>query len=318
MSTFSPDRPDGLVKTGQVLARKYRVEGVIGSGAMGEVVAAMHLQLKERVAIKLLRPEALLVPHASARFIREARAAVKIKSEHVGRVLDVGVLDDGTPMMVMEYLKGTDLHALLDEQGPLPIPLAVDYVLQACEAIAEAHALGIVHRDLKPANLFLARRADGSPCVKVLDFGISKVTLAEPSASEAAMARTTATMGSPAYMSPEQLHSTADVDARTDIWALGVTLYQLLTNAYPFIGATLVQLYTKIREQPVPSVRAARAAVPAALDAAIGRCLQRDLDKRYATVAELAEALAPFGSLSAKISADRIARIVPGARAACV
>ena len=161
-----------------VLLGKYRVDRILGAGGIGVIVAAHHLQLDERVAIKFLLPDALQSPDVVARFAQEARAAVKIKSEHVVRVIDVGTLASGSPYMVMEYLEGADLSAVLSRRGPMPVEEVVGLVLQACEALAEAHALGIVHRDLKPANLFSIARADGSASVKVLDFGISKVTTA--------------------------------------------------------------------------------------------------------------------------------------------
>src|SRR3954465_531507 len=164
------------VHEGQILAGKFRIERVLGQGGMGVVVAATHLQLDQRVALKFLLPEALSNPEAVERFAREARAAVKIKSEHVARVADVGTLESGAPYMVMEYLEGSDLATWLQQRGKLPVEQAIEFVLQACEAIAEAHALGIVHRDLKPANLFVIQRADGVLAVKVLDFGISKAT----------------------------------------------------------------------------------------------------------------------------------------------
>jgi serine/threonine-protein kinase len=200
------------VQEGEVLAGKYRVERVLGVGGMGVVVSALHLQLDERVALKFLLPEALANPEAVARFAREARAAVKIKSVHVARVSDVGTLETGAPYMVMEFLHGQDLSAVLRDRGPLPYPDAVEFVLQACEALSEAHALGIVHRDLKPANLFLITAADGSPCVKVLDFGISKLTSPSASDPDYAMTKTQAVMGSPLYMSPEQMTSSRGVD----------------------------------------------------------------------------------------------------------
>src|SRR5580704_996551 len=211
------------VRVGEVLAGKYRVEGILGAGGMGVVVAAHHLQLDERVALKFLLPEALANAEAVARFDREARAAVKIKSEHVARVIDVGKLENGSPYMGMEYLDGSDLSAWLQKRGSPPIPQVVDFVLQACEAIAEAHSLGIVHRDLKPANLFCIRRPDGGLCIKVLDFGISKMSML----GDLHMTGTTAVFGSPAYMSPEQMHASKDVDGRTDVWSLGVILYEL-------------------------------------------------------------------------------------------
>src|SRR5580704_2008082 len=203
----------GHVHRGEVLAGKYRVDRVLGEGGMGVVVAAHHLQLDQKVALKFLLPDALENSDSVARFRREAQAAVKIKSEHVARVTDVGELENGAPYIVMEYLEGSDLADWLREHGPLPIEQAVDFVLQACEALAEAHVLGIVHRDLKPANLFCLQKPDGSVCIKVLDFGISKV-LTPGAASSSEMTRTTAFLGSPLYMSPEQLQMSKGVDTR--------------------------------------------------------------------------------------------------------
>ncbi len=261
------------VRVGDVIAGKYRVDRLLGVGGMGVVVAAHHLQLDEKVAIKLLRPEAMTTPEAVARFDREARAAVKIKSEHVARIIDVGRLDSGAPFMVMEYLEGTDLAGWLAQHGRLPIDQAVEFVLQACEAIAEAHALGIVHRDLKPANLFCVRRMDGSQSIKVLDFGISKVTGATTGQQPMAMTRTQAVMGSPLYMSPEQLESSKGVDARADIWALGIILYELVTGAVPFQSEMLTELVIRIVASPPPPPRTMRQDVPPALENVILRCL---------------------------------------------
>ncbi|WP_437594846.1 protein kinase domain-containing protein [Sorangium sp. So ce1000] len=308
MTSTAPthDEAEGLVRPGQVIAGKYSVERVIGAGGMGVVVAATHLQLEERVAIKLLLPEAARSRTLAERFVREARAAVKVKSEHVARVTDVGTLESGTPYMVMEYLSGSDLADALRAGGPMPPQAAVEYVLQACEALAEAHAAGIIHRDLKPANLFLTRRADGSPCVKVLDFGISKVATggADPRITD-----TKAIMGSPLYMSPEQLKSSRDVDARTDIWSLGVILFELLTGAPPFDGATMPQLCVAIM-QGIPSPLATfRSDVPPALEAVVLRCLEKLPEHRFRHVGELAEALAPFATGRARLSIDRISGI---------
>jgi eukaryotic-like serine/threonine-protein kinase len=297
-------------REGDVLAGKFRIERVLGVGGMGMVVSAMHIQLEERVAIKFLLPEALMNAEAVARFGREARAAVKIKSEHVARVTDVGALETGAPYMVMELLRGQDLSHVLRDNGALPIAVAVQYLLQACEALAEAHAVGIVHRDLKPANLFLTARADGSPCIKVLDFGISKVTNPSGSGSDMGMTRTQSIMGSPLYMSPEQLASAKDVDQRTDVWAVGCVLYELVTGRVPFEAETMPQLCTLILHTEPPPPRSVRADVPEALDQAILRCLRKDRNQRYANVAALAADLAHFSPDAGPRSAERISRVL--------
>jgi serine/threonine-protein kinase len=303
------------VHEGDVLAGKYRVDRVIGTGGMGVVVAAHHLLLDEKVAIKLLLPEALAAPEAVARFDREARAAVKIKSEHVARIIDVGKLDDGAPYMVMEYLEGSDLSAWLTRHGRLPIDQAVDFVLQACEAIAEAHAMGMVHRDLKPANLYCIRRPDGALSIKVLDFGISKLT-GPVIAKGMSMTRTQTVLGSPFYMSPEQLESSKGVDARADIWALGIILYELLTGSVPFSSDVFTELVIRIVNSPAPPARAMRHETPPALEGIILRCLEKDRDRRFANVAELARALVEFASPRAMLSLERIEGVMQGAHIA--
>ncbi|HVJ20233.1 MAG TPA: serine/threonine-protein kinase, partial [Polyangiaceae bacterium] len=213
------------VREGDLLAGKYRVERVIGVGGMGVVVAARHLHLDVRVALKFLLPSLKQDGEIVARFLREGQAAARIKSEHVGRIMDVGSFDDGSPYLVMEYLEGRDLAAELASRGRLSVAEAVAHVLQALEALAEAHQSGIVHRDLKPSNLFLTRRADGSALIKVLDFGISKAAFGE--GGEAVLTRSQGIMGSPQYMSPEQIRSAKRVDQRSDIWSTGVILHEL-------------------------------------------------------------------------------------------
>jgi serine/threonine-protein kinase len=301
------------VKPGDVLAGKYQVEQVLGVGGMGVVVAAHHIQLDEKVALKFLLPHALTNAEAIARFEREARAAVKIKSEHVARVSDVGKLDTGSPYMVMEYLEGSDLSGRLEKKGPLPFEEAVDFVLQACEAIAEAHVLGIVHRDLKPANLFCIRRADGRLSIKVLDFGISKmngVGTGGPASStggrDQSMTRTTAIMGSPLYMSPEQMQSSKRVDARSDIWALGVILFELMTGRPPFEAEVVTELVIKIATQQPAAMRMYRPDTPGALEQVVMRCLEKEADGRYRNVGELAVALEPFAPKRSRASVERI------------
>jgi eukaryotic-like serine/threonine-protein kinase len=298
---------------GQILAGKYRVERVLGEGGMGVVIAAHHLHLDKRVALKFLRPEVAANREIVARFSNEARSAARIQSEHVARVLDVGVLDDGSPYMVMEYLEGTDLAGLIKQHGRIPGPEAIEYVLQACEALAEAHVAGIVHRDLKPANLFLTRRADGSPSVKVLDFGISKAALSSDAPGQA-LTQTAAVLGSPSYMAPEQLKSARQVDARTDVWALGIILHELMTGEVAFRADTVPELYVSILQSPPTPLRQRLPNAPPALEAVLLRCLEKDPARRYASVGELALALADFAPARAQPSVERIATITGAVR----
>jgi serine/threonine-protein kinase len=299
------------VRPGDVVAGKYRIDRIIGQGGMGVVVAAHHLQLDEQVAIKLLLPEALQNAETVGRFGREARAAVKIKSEHVARVIDVGALDSGSPYMVMEYLEGSDLAATLASRGPLPVTEAVSYLLQACEAIAEAHALGIIHRDIKPANLFLANRPSGPPVIKVLDFGISKSV---SPVSQAQLTKTSAVMGSPLYMSPEQMLSSKSANVRSDIWALGVVLYELLVGAVPFQGDTMPELVAAVLQRDYEPVRRLRPDIPPDLDAVVSRCLLKDPEGRFADVGELASALAAFAPAQAQTTVSRVEHVLMGSR----
>ena len=303
--TGGADTKVDAVSVGSVLAGKYRVDRILGEGGMGVVVAATHLQLEEPVAMKFLHAAVAKQPDLVARFQREAKAARKIKSEHVVKILDVGTLENGAPFMVMEYLAGTDLDRLVKNAGPQSVPNTVDYVLQACEALAEAHVQGMVHRDLKPANLFLAKRADQSALVKVLDFGISKVTGND--GAELGVTKTnSAVLGSPLYMAPEQMRSLRGVDARTDISSLGVILYELLAGLPPFYATTLTELCATILQDPAPSVRAKRSDVAPGLDAAIHRCLEKDPSRRYPDVAALAIDLMPFASPVGRGAAERV------------
>jgi serine/threonine protein kinase len=298
---------------GQIFAGKYRVERTLGVGGFGVVLAAIHTQLEERVAIKVLLPEAATHPTAPARFIREARMAAKIRSEHVARVTDVGQLEDGTPYMVMEYLSGEDLSMLVKRARGQSVPDVCEWILQACEALAEAHGLGMVHRDLKPANLFLTRRIDGSPCIKVLDFGISKLQ-GEAGAAEKGMTRTSEVMGSPFYMSPEQMKSTRDVDVRADVWALGTILFELLTGHPPFDAETMTGLIVAIMQDPPRDLAQMRPDVPRELVQAITTCLHKDPNARFQDVVQLSTALAPYAPPRAATSLPRITAAIGAAR----
>jgi serine/threonine-protein kinase len=309
----APALPPDLPRPGDLIAGKYEVESVLGAGGMGVVIAARHTALRQRVAVKFLLPAAMRLPEASARFLREAQAAVAIQSEHVARVHDVGTLENGAPYIVMEHLSGTDLARVLKERGALPVEEAIDFALQAIEAIAEAHALGIIHRDLKPANLFLTRRAEGSPLIKVLDFGLSKMAPQDGGAPEASLTASNAVIGSPHYMSPEQLRSLKRVDQRTDIWALGVILYELLTATRPFDGTSLTEICMSVATNAPPPLGARRPDVPPGVEAVILRCLEKDPARRLSSVAEIAAGLAPFAPARAWSSVEHIVRLLPGA-----
>ena len=304
------------VQPGDILAGKYRIERVLGAGGMGVVVVATHLDLLETRAIKFMLPEALTNADAVERFVREARAASLLKSEHVARVFDVGRLETGAPYMVMEHLEGTDLDVVLKSRGQLPIGEGVLYVLQTVEALAEAHGRGIIHRDLKPSNLFISARANGSPCVKVLDFGISKI-IGAPSA-DGDLTKEHTVLGSPHYMSPEQMRSSRDVDGRSDIWSLGVILYMILTAQRPFRGQHVGEIIARVMSGPPRPPSRHRRDLPPELDAVIMRCLEREPEARFADVSELAKALLPFAPEGSARLVEGIARIVisPGRTAA--
>jgi serine/threonine protein kinase len=298
-----------LLTIGEVIAGKYRIDRVIGRGGMAEVYAAYHEILQQTVALKVLLPGIADSPEASARFLNEARSAARIRGEHVATVMDVGTLPSGAAYMVLEYLEGTDLEAYADQRAPLPPGEAVDYVLDALQAIAHAHALGIIHRDLKPSNLFLARRPDGSSVVKVLDFGISKVSRGPGQISMDAHSTASQVMlGSPFYMAPEQARSARSVDPRADIWAIGVILHRLLTGALPFLGETLTELLLSIVQDTPAPIRQLRPELPESLEAIVLRCLRKNPAERFANVGELATALLPFAGHESTTAVARIGR----------
>ena len=283
------DSKSALPATGALIDGKYRVEQVLGEGGMGIVFQATHVRLGQRVAIKMLHPAMLSKPEIVERFEREARAAAQLRSTNAVRVVDVDVTPDHLPYMVMEFLDGHDLAAELERRGRFSVADAVDCVLQACTAMSEAHALGIVHRDLKPSNLFLAREGEAT-VVKVLDFGISKMAATE---LDVHVTSTLATMGTPLYMSPEQIRSTKSVDARADVWSLGVILFELLSGRPPFTGSAMA-VSAAIVADPPPSLRELQPGVPESLEHVVVKALAKTPDARWPDVQSLAVALAPF------------------------
>jgi serine/threonine-protein kinase len=300
-------RRDGLrvPEPGEVVAGKYLVERVLGSGGMGVVLLAQHTLLRHRVAIKFVTPAAAS-DEVLARFVREARAVAALESEHVVRVFDFGAAESGAPpYMVMQLLVGHDLGTEARARGGrLPISEVADYAIQACAGLAEAHAHGIVHRDVKLGNLFLTRRPNGEPLVKILDFGISKPMReddAEPTVTSSA-----SFLGSPAYASPEQVRQATGVDHRADVWSLGVVIHRLVCGAMPFAGESGCAVLAAIVADPPTPLRASVPDAPADLEAVVLRCLQKTAAFRYPGVVDLARALAPFASRSGRLCLERI------------
>ncbi|MBX3126019.1 MAG: serine/threonine protein kinase [Polyangiaceae bacterium] len=314
-----PADPSAVPAPGEILGGKYRVEQLVGSGGMGAVVTAIQLDLGRRVALKIMPPRAAEHPPAVERFLREARAASAIQSDHVVRVFEVARTERGIPFLVMEYLPGVTLDQVIRSRGALTPAEAIEYVLQTCLALSECHAIGIVHRDLKPENIMVLQRPGQVGVVKVLDFGISKSDwLSLDSSFTPNLTSTTDVFGTPTHMSPEQVRSSKSVDHRADIWALGVVLYEALTGAPPFMAETLPALSAMIvSEEPVaPSVR--RPDLPRALSDVVLACLAKRPSDRPQSVAELAERLAPFASAASGQHVERIRAVVGAAPSAAV
>jgi serine/threonine-protein kinase len=295
---------DAGVGIGAQIDGRYQIVRILGSGGMGVVIEAVHTALDERVAIKLLSARALSTERARARFIREGRAAAKMRSAHIVKIRDVGTLPSGAPFMVMDLLDGADLAAVRAARGRLPYREAVMIALQVCEALATAHAAGVVHRDIKPGNLFLERARHGDVVVKLLDFGISKL-LDDSGDDDGVLTRSSELVGSPAYMSPEQLRSSRDVDERADIWSLGVVLYELLAGARPFAAKSFAELCTKVLQQEPPPLTGPW---PEELASVVSRCMTREAHARYRDVGALAVALAPFCGADGHRIARRVVR----------
>jgi eukaryotic-like serine/threonine-protein kinase len=304
------DRLENVVREGEVLAGKYRVERIPGRNGLGVLVQVRHMELGQEVTLKFLVPEACAYPEFVHRFVREARSAVRIQGEHVARITDVGRLESGAPYMVREYLRGPDLSEVLKVRGPLPIEEAVDYVVQACEGVAEGHALGVVHRNIRPTSLVVARRSDGSPLVKVFDFAAAESLHVDPFTERAvSLVGTSAIMASLPYLAPEQIRDPHDVDFRADVYSLGAVLFELLTGVAVYAADAAPALLAQVAADPAQSVRARRTDVPGELDHIVLRCLAKNRAIRYSSLAELVTALAPFTSQESSSSIERIIRL---------
>lgn len=290
------------LEAGQIVGERYLVGEVLGGGGMGVVCAGTHVLLGTPVAIKVIHSELKGDTEVVQRFINEARAAAALKGEHIARVFDVGALDSGEPYLVMEQLEGMSLDLYLAGRGPLSQGEAVDIVLQVCEGLAEAHAAGLVHRDIKPANLFMARRPDEQLSVKILDFGIAKrIDTASPALTDPGKS-----LGSPWYMSPEQMLTPSSVDAHADIWSLGVLLFELLTARLPFEGENVPHVCANVLATPAPRPSDHRGDIGRELDAIVLRCLEKEPARRFGSVSELAQALQPFASSAAHAGASEL------------
>ncbi len=296
-------------KVGELIDDKYLLERQLGQGGMGTVFAARHRLLGDRVALKVMLDVGEATDEVRQRFMNEARLATRIQSPHVARPRDSGFWQ-GLPYIAMELMEGEDLEQSLERRGPLPIPEAVDVVIEIADALTKAHAEQIVHRDIKTANIFLAQRPDGSITAKLLDFGISK---APPAMGSPSLTRTSSVMGSPAYMSPEQLKSSKLVDPRTDVWSLAVVLHEILGGKSPFAGESFAQIFMSIISGAIPTIRSLRPECPPELDDAVAACLVRDREHRTGSVGELARRIAPFGTVRAHIALRRIAGEDPDA-----
>ena len=294
---------------GTVLLSKYRIDEVLGTGGMGKVLRASHLYLQQSVAIKVLLPHMADSASTVSRFLREAQATVNLKSEHIARVIDVGTMPGSgdsapIPFMVMEYLEGNDLNQILRHHGPQTPAVVCDLMLQACEGMAEAHAMGIVHRDIKPSNFFITRRADGTMLLKILDFGISKTPVGVTE-----LTGTQTILGTPTYMAPEQMKTSKGAEPRSDIWSIGVVMYQLITGRPPFSGESYAELVLKVNnEAPAPFM----VPLPPGLGQVILRCIEKSPNMRPQNVGELARQLAPYASdpVAAAASSARTTRIL--------
>jgi serine/threonine-protein kinase len=290
---------------GQVVSDKYRVGPLVGSGGMGTVWLGYHEQLKTRLAIKFIRPQFAERPDARRRFEIEARAAASVDSKHAVKVFDYGLTDKGLPYIVMEFLEGESLSELLIRRGPLPPREAAQIIADAAKALDKAHAASIVHRDLKPDNIFLARNVEGENehgyVVKLVDFGIAKMLDADPSGLGGLKGPTQegSVIGTPNFMSPEQLTVGGSPNALTDIWSLGACAFAAFTARIPFEGEVLGDIVLKVCVEPLPVPSQFVEDTPPGLDAWFLRACHRDATKRFQSVEELAEQLLKVCGLGA-------------------
>lgn len=291
---------------GDLVADRYRVGPVIGAGGMGIVYKATHVELGTSVALKVIRPDMARNSAIWRRFSREARALGALQNKHVVRVHDAGTLASGLRYLVMELLEGIDLRRLLQERGALQRERAVDYVIQVCSALGDAHRLNIIHRDIKPENIFIANVRGAEPEVRLLDFGVA--LFLEDAGQLTVPGRG---VGSPQYLSPEQMQNPSGVDQRSDIWAVGLLLYELLSGASPFHGLNPAQTGLLISKGPIPRIDQACPDLPRELSALVQRCLEINPERRPQSADELMSSLEPFSSRNEARAREAAARAAP-------
>jgi len=297
-----------LVRVGDVLAGKYRIERVHAPGALGVTCDAEHLQLRQRVVLKLCAASLRTQTESASCFLDNARLAAQLRNSHLPRVLDVGRLDSGIAYSVTEHLSGTDLRGVLRVREWLPVSEAVDYAIHVCEGLAVAHVAGFVHRNLKPTNVFLARESDGRPIIKVLDFClVDGVVLSDTSI---AMSTMDSVVSSLAYLAPEQVRDPSSVDVRADIWAIGALLHELLTGSPLYTASSVPGIFAAIAADDATPMTQLRGDLPRELEEIVLRCLEKERDYRWSDVGTLAKQLSRFASEDGRAAVDPVIMVL--------
>ncbi len=282
----------------QLVDGKYRIVRFLGQGAWASVYEGINVRIQRRVAIKVLSASLAENPSVTERFEREAQAATSIDSAHVVSVFDLGALEDGRPYIVMELLEGENLGKRLETVGQLPLTVAVSFAVQALQGLADAHAAGVLHRDIKPDNVVLTRSKRGDEIVKIVDFGISKLHSGVPQPQSVRLTQTNTVLGSPVYMSPEQCRGTREMDHRSDLFSLGVVLFEAITAQLPHTAASFNELLFKIALEDAPDPRTIRADIDEQLAGVMKKALAREPASRFQNATEFRDALVDWAEMN--------------------